>query len=222
MAADDVLNICFHGIGTPRRELEPGEDIYWVETDRYVQILNEIATWHSAQISFDDGNASDTQIGLPALVERGLSAQFFLLAGRLGMPGSLTVADVRELAKCGMSIGTHGMSHRPWRGMDPATREAELIEARRRLEDAAGSPVTVAACPLGRYDRRLLSDLRRLGYQRVYTSDRHVARRDSWLQPRFSVRRDDTLESLRTAVLSRPGPVRQARLNVVGLVKRLR
>jgi len=222
MAGNDVLNICFHGIGTPRRELEPGEDVYWVAADRYLRILDEIATWPLVQVSFDDGNASDTQIGLPTLVERGLTAKFFLLAGRFGARGSLAVDDVRELAAAGMTIGTHGMSHRPWRGMDPATREAELIEARQRLEEAAGSAVTEAACPLGRYDRRLLSDLRRLGYRRVYTSDRQAARRGSWLQPRFSVRRDDTPESLRAAVLTRPSLAQRARPSAVGLVKRLR
>jgi len=29
MAEDDILNICFRGIGTPRRALEPGEDVGW-------------------------------------------------------------------------------------------------------------------------------------------------------------------------------------------------
>ena len=222
MARDDVLNICFHGIGTPRRELEPGEDAYWVDTDRFLRILDEIATWPSARISFDDANASDAQIGLPALVERGLRAQFFLIAGRLGRQGSLAVGDVRELARQGMVIGTHGMSHRPWLGMNPATREAELVEARSRIEDASGVSVTDAACPLGRYDRRLLSDLRRLGYRRVYTSDRRAARPGSWLQPRFSVHRDDTGESLRATLLSQPSLARRARQEVVGVVKRLR
>ena len=33
-AGDDVLNICFHGIGTPQRQLQPGEDAYWVDTER--------------------------------------------------------------------------------------------------------------------------------------------------------------------------------------------
>ncbi len=222
MAEDDVLNICFHGIGTPRRELEPGEDGYWIDADRFLRILDEIATWPSVQISFDDANASDVQIGLPALVERGLRAQFFLLAGRLGGQGSLAVGDVRELAHRGMAIGTHGMSHRPWPRMNPATREAELVEARHRIGEAAGVSVTDAACPLGRYDRRLLSDLRRLGYRRVYTSDRRAARRDSWLQPRFSVRRGDTSESLRATLLSQPSLARRVRQDAVGLVKRLR
>jgi hypothetical protein len=51
--------------------------------------------------------------------------------------------------------------------MNVATREAELVQPRRQIEDAAGVAVTEAACPLRRYDRRLLTDLRRLGYRRV-------------------------------------------------------
>jgi peptidoglycan/xylan/chitin deacetylase (PgdA/CDA1 family) len=222
MGGHELLNVCFHGIGTPRRELEPGEDAYWIDTARFLGILDEIATWPSVQISFDDANASDAQIALPGLVERGLKAQFFLLAGRLGTQGSLGVDDVRELTARGMTIGSHGMFHRPWPKMSPAAREAELVEARRQIGAAAGVLVTDAACPLGRYDRQLLADLRRLGYRRVYTSDRRPARPDGWLQPRFSVRREDTPESLRAAMHTRPGLPLRARRNVVGLVKRLR
>ena len=107
-------------------------------TPGFLRSLDEIATWSSVRISFDDGNASDMRIAMPALVERGLSAQCFLLAGRLGMPGSLDIDDVRELTSGGMSVGSHGMAHRSWRGMDPATRKAELIEARQRLEEVGG------------------------------------------------------------------------------------
>jgi peptidoglycan/xylan/chitin deacetylase (PgdA/CDA1 family) len=221
MTGNEVLNICFHGIGSPQRELEAGEEAYWVDTDRFLRILDEIASWPSARISFDDGNASDEQIGLPALLERGLSAQFFLLAGRLDKPGSLGADGVRELVRRGMSVGTHGMSHRSWRAMDPATRETELVEARRRLEELVGADVTDAACPRGSYDRRLLSSLRRLGYRRVYTSDRRPARREAWLQPRFSVRCQDTPETLRATILSRSALAR-VRLNAIGLAKRMR
>jgi len=34
------------------------------------------------QLSFDDGNRSDVGIALPALLERELSATFFVVAGR--------------------------------------------------------------------------------------------------------------------------------------------
>jgi peptidoglycan/xylan/chitin deacetylase (PgdA/CDA1 family) len=217
-----ILNVCFHGIGTPRRALEPGEESYWVGTRQFTAILDEVAGWGNTRLSFDDGNASDVEIALPALAERGLSADFFLLAGRLGAPGSVDADGVRTLRSLGMAIGTHGMRHRPWRGMDAHTRHEELVEARARLAAAAGSVVDAASCPLGCYDRRLLADLRRLGYQRVYTSDRRPARRNAWLQPRFSVRHDDTPETLRAALLTRPTLRRRVRSGAVTLVKRWR
>jgi len=214
------LNVCFHGVGTPGRELEPGEDPYWVTRDAFLAIVDELATWPSVRISFDDGNASDVEIGLPALVERDLRADFFVLAGRLGAAGSLDAAAVRELREQGMTIGSHGMAHRSWRAMDPSTRDAELVTARERLAEVAGAPVDAAACPLGRYDRRLLADLKRLGYRRVYTSDRRPARAGAWLQPRYSVRHGDTPGSLREQV--RPDLAARARLEAKALVKRLR
>ena len=49
------------------------------------------------RLSFDDGNSSDVEIALPALRERGLPRRFFVVAGRLDRPGSLSRDDVREL-----------------------------------------------------------------------------------------------------------------------------
>src|SRR5690349_7096366 len=101
-----VVNVCFHGIGTPQRELEPGEAPYWVSEAAFHEVLDEIAGWPRIRISFDDGNASDLDLALPALVERGLTADFFVLAGRLESEGSLDVDAVRELCRAGMTIGT--------------------------------------------------------------------------------------------------------------------
>jgi peptidoglycan/xylan/chitin deacetylase (PgdA/CDA1 family) len=220
--SDQVVNVCFHGIGKPRRELEPGEAPYWVAEDQFLAILDEVATWPSVRVSFDDGNSSDVDLALPALVERGLTADFFVLAGRLDSPGSLDADGVRELHRNGMTVGTHGMSHRSWRGMDARTREDELVVARDRLAEVVGEPVDRAACPLGRYDRQLLTEMRRLGYTRVFTSDRRAARAGAWLQPRFSVRAPDTPGSMRDQALTRPGLLRRSKLSAVGVVKRLR
>lgn len=217
-----VSNICFHGVGTPRRTLEPGESTYWVDVPRFLAILDEVATWPSVRISFDDGNASDVDIALPALVSRGLSADFFVLAGRLGSAGSVDEDGVRELHRQGMTIGTHGMAHRSWRNMDSPTRYEELIAAREQLTEVVGASVDTAACPLGRYDRRLLAELHRLDYRRVFTSDRRPARPDAWLQPRFSARHVDTPDSLRAEALD-PAPVaRRLVAAAKGAAKRLR
>ncbi|MEU4424420.1 polysaccharide deacetylase family protein [Actinoplanes sp. NPDC024001] len=217
-----VINICFHGIGTPQRDLEPGEDRYWISEELFHAVLDEIRGWPAVRISFDDGNTSDVEIGLPALLERGLTADFFVLAARLGKPGSLDEDAVRLLHRSGMTVGTHGMWHRPWRGMDPATSDEELVVARDRLAEVVGAPVDQAACPLGRYDRELIARMRRLGYTRVFTSDRRRARPGAWLQPRYSVRVDDTVGSLRAEALVGPGVLSRWKLEAVGVAKRLR
>jgi peptidoglycan/xylan/chitin deacetylase (PgdA/CDA1 family) len=217
------VNLCFHGVGVPQRVLEPGEDGYWVSRDAFERILDDVLTWPDrVNLSFDDGNASDAEIALPALTQRGLTAQFFVLAGRFDTVGSLSADDVRELAAAGMGVGTHGMAHQSWRNLSESDQLAELVTARDEISAAVGRPVTEAACPLGRYDRRLLSQLKRLGYTRVYTSDRRRTRDAAWLQPRYSVRVEDDVASLREHVLRPTSAVRTAKLNAVGLVKRWR
>jgi peptidoglycan/xylan/chitin deacetylase (PgdA/CDA1 family) len=221
-ATGSVINVCFHGIGTPGRELEPGEAPYWISVDTYHRVLDDLAGWPTVRISFDDGNASDVEIGLPGLLARGLVADFFVLAGRLGQPGSLDEPAVKELVAAGMTVGTHGMNHIPWRGLDPATTRAELVDARARIAAVTGTPVDAAACPLGRYDRRLLGDLRRFGYRRVYTSDRRAADPNAWLQPRFSIRAEDTPESFRARATAVPALPARAKDAAKGLIKRWR
>ncbi len=221
-SSSPVVNVCFHGIGTPERRLEPGEAPYWVSESAFHRILDEVTGRPDVRLSFDDGNSSDVAIGLPALVERDLRATFFVLAGRLGERGSLGAEDVHELLSHGMAIGSHGMDHRPWRHLDPETRERELVGAREILADLTQTPVGAAAVPLGRYDRALLARLRRLGYRSVHTSDRRWATAEGWLQPRFSVRSQDTVRSLRAEVLTPPPLMRTVELRAVGLLKRLR
>lgn len=217
-----VVNVCFHGIGTPQRELEPGEARYWVTPEVFTEILDRVVGRRQVRLSFDDGNASDVRVALPALRDRGLTATFFVVAGRLGQPGSLTRDDVRRLHEAGMTIGSHGMWHRPWQGLDLTQQKEELVRAREVLSDVIGSPVHDAALPLGRYDRRLLSLLRPLGYRTVQTSDRRWARTGRWLQPRYSIRAGDTAQSVDREVLRRPSVPAHASRVLVGTAKRLR
>ncbi|GAA1613132.1 polysaccharide deacetylase family protein [Actinoplanes couchii] len=217
-----IRNVCFHGIGTPERDLEPGEDRYWISPELFEAVLDEIRHWPGLRVSFDDSNISDVAYGLPALLSRGLTADFFVLAGRLDSPGSLDEDAVRLLHRSGMTVGTHGMRHVPWRGLSPSAADEELVAAREILTKTVGTEVSTAACPLGRYDRTLLTRMRRLGYTRVFTSDRRPARAASWLQPRFTVRNDDTPESLRAEAIDGPSLLGGLKLETIGLIKRLR
>ena len=206
----------------PHRVLEPDEDTYWVSHEMFLQVLDLVVDRSDVALSFDDGNASDVQLALPALRERGLTASFFVLAGRLGRPGSLSEADLATLVREGMTVGTHGMDHISWRKLDEAAAQRELVEARDVIATAVSRPVIEAACPLGRYDRSVLHRLRKLDYARVYTSDRARARPSAWLQARYSVTAHDSISSLQAQVLSLPSMTQRLRHLAVGQVKRLR
>lgn len=188
----EIVNLCFHGIGEPGRPLEPDEDLYWVDEDQFLEILDVVAGHPSVCITFDDGNASDASIALAALRERGLTAKFFVVADRIGEAGSLRREDIRDLVRNRMVIGSHGKGHRAWRSVRGDELGQELAGAASVIADAAGHPVREVACPFGSYDRRVLAAIRRAGFERVYTVDGGPAQAGAWLQPRYTVRAADT------------------------------
>jgi peptidoglycan/xylan/chitin deacetylase (PgdA/CDA1 family) len=216
-----IVNLSFHGIGQNLVEREPGESRYWVSTDAFPRMLDAVVGRSDVRLSFDDGNASDATIALPALLERGLTATFFALAGRLDDAASLHPADLRELRAAGMTIGSHGWAHVPWRGLSEADAHRELVEARQAIAEAALAPIDEAAMPLGRYDRQLLRRLRAADYRHVFTSDRMPARPSDWLQPRYSATATDTVDSI-VANLDRRRDLRMIRDVAASWVKRIR
>ena len=211
------FNLCFHGIGTPQRELEPGEEEFWLEVDQFDEMLAMISRHPFINVTVDDGNASDLTHALPALQRHGLAATFFVVAERIDAPGALSTEGIQELVGAGMRIGTHGLAHRPWRSLAGHCLEAEM-RAARIIAEVANAPVREAACPFGSYDRRVLGALRRHGFTRVYTVDRGRARHGAWLQPRYTVRKDDTPADLERLAY----PARGSRVGLRTLIKRLR
>ncbi|GAA0952538.1 polysaccharide deacetylase family protein [Nonomuraea longicatena] len=188
--AESVVNLTVHGIGDTGRRLDPGEDLTWVGVERFERVMDAVAGRPDVRITFDDGNASDVEIALPRLKERGLRAEFFVLAGLLGQTGRLDADGVRELLAAGMRVSSHGWAHRDWRTLDAAQAGEELVEAHRVLGAMTGQRVSRVAIPFGSYDRRVLARLRRAGVTRAYTSDGGRARAGSWLQARTSLKHD--------------------------------
>lgn len=216
-----AANLTFHGIGKPPTDVSDAERALWLSRPRFEAMIELAAATRdlSLVLTFDDGNESDVTFALPALVQRGLRACFFLPAGRLDQGGYLASDEVRTLVASGMTIGTHGMHHRPWRRLSDADLHEELVTARTILEDVSASVITEASCPFGAYNRRVLGRLRTLGYTRVYTSDGGTTRSDAWLQPRVSVRATDTPEGLFHSLCNQPLQSRLIRRSK-GIVKR--
>lgn len=168
------LILSFHGIGRPQRALDHDEPPYWIPEDRFHRIVDRIVhdpVLAGVQLTFDDGNSSDYAIAFPRLGGEGLSASFFVLAGRLNVEGYLTAAQLHEMASAGMEVGLHGMHHVDWTAQDDARLSAEIGAARSIIEAASGRPVTSVAVPKGRYDYRVLRRLKAERFRRIYTSD---------------------------------------------------
>ena len=196
MRAPRTFILNFHGLGRAAREMEPGEEAYWITRDLFCHWLDEALAWGERcdarpMVTFDDGNASDLEIGHEELAERGLRGLFFVLTGRLDRSGSLSRADVRALAGHGHTIGSHGADHVDWRLLNDAEQSREYDDARAGLSSLINAPIRHIAVPFGRYNRHVVSALRHRGYEAVFTSDKGTYRGAPFLRPRICVTAHD-------------------------------
>jgi peptidoglycan/xylan/chitin deacetylase (PgdA/CDA1 family) len=217
-----IVNITIHGVGPAGRELDSGEEQVWVSIGQLERLLDAVVDRADVRLTFDDGNASDVEIALPRLVERGLTAEFFLLAGMLGESGRVDRAGVRALLDAGMAIGSHGWAHRDWRRLDEAQAREELHDAHRVLGELTGRAVSRVAIPFGSYDRHVLRRLRSAEVTCAYTSDGGRVRPDAWLQARTSLRHDMDAAWIARLLDPHTPLTRRARSGVARAVKRLR
>ena len=220
MSGFTALN--FHGIGTPGRNLEPGEAPYWVETARFDAILDRVAAHPDRgrlRVTFDDGNLSDLTIALPALEARGLTADFFVLSGRIGAPGSLGPDDIAALIAAGMGIGSHGVAHVDWSALTPAELAEELAGSKAALEALCGRPVRSAAIPFGRWNGAVLRALRAAGYDTAWSSDGGMARPGDFPVARTSVRGAMGMDEIDAVLSGRMGSARRLR-RALGLARK--
>lgn len=215
----DRIALIFHGIGTPARPLEPGEAPYWLSESQFKSILDQVASAPDRYVlTFDDGNASDHDIALPLMLGRGLTAQIFVLSGRLDQPGSLSRDHVIALQSAGMTIGSHGIAHRKLTALDDAALSAELSQSRAVLQDLCGRPVTGLGIPFGAYDARVLRAARRAGYDQAWSSDRGPMGQ-GFLRARTSFRGDMDAAQIRSILAGDMPAMARLRRNL-GMIRR--
>lgn len=219
-----LIAINLHGIGEPRRPLEPGEAAYWISEAQYRDLVRAIAaSAHRDRIhlTFDDGNASDLEIGLPGLLEHGLRADFFVLTGRLDQSGSLSRTDLLTLRSADMGVGSHGVDHVDWSDLSAQALHEEITRSRDVLTELTGAPVTHAAVPFGRWSGRVLKALHAAGYDRIWTSDGGTYRPGQVVRPRTSLRGDMTAQTFDRIIAGAMSPTARLRRTLGMACKRL-
>lgn len=133
----------------------------------------------SALLTFDDGYRSISKGALPWLRRFGYPAVLFVptdfIGGRSWFDADREPEepicdwdDLRELERCGISVQSHGASHRPFSALDPAEQEHELLRSKVVLETGLGKSVEVFAYPYGdcgSAPTELEKALKRAGYR---------------------------------------------------------
>ena len=197
-AGSALINLAFHGIGTPERELEPDEEQYWVDADLFEELLD--AARGPARGAADVRRRQrlgplDRPADAPrARSDRGLlrdrrAAGPARLAGRRRRPcagrGRDDDRDARHAAPpLALARRARGTARSSTRRESCSRRRPARASTRRRARTAR-----TTAGPCARLKQR--------EFRRVYSVDRRPARPDAWFQPRYVIRRGDTASTVR-------------------------
>ncbi len=166
-------------------------------TTRHIQEVNE-SPEHSVVITFDDGHRTDVLTALPLLLDHGQKAEFYVTTGWIGHRRYMNKSDIRELAEAGMTIGSHGVTHRYFDDMSVTDLRGELRDSKASLEDILGQEVCSGSVPGGRLHEQTESIAAELGYRYLCSSSVGIARlseaMDFRLIPRLVVNRTTSLQ----------------------------
>ncbi|MGF1505650.1 MAG: polysaccharide deacetylase family protein [Chloroflexi bacterium] len=168
-----MITLLYHRIGT--------DDHLAVHPQRFRWQMAWLAQHPTVtyELTFDDGTIDFANTAWPILMEYGLSATLFVVAGKVGgradwSGGSgaplLDWGDLAHLAAQGVTIGAHGLHHRPLDQLPPAEQMNSLRTARDRLASQLGLAPAGLAYPYGRHDAQVCASAAEAGFTHGYTA----------------------------------------------------
>jgi peptidoglycan/xylan/chitin deacetylase (PgdA/CDA1 family) len=117
-------------------------------------------TRRSALLTFDDGYRSVLTVALPVLRQFQYPAVLFVPTDFIGGRNSFDEGiepeeaicnwdELRELERHGVSIQSHGATHRPFSELELGEQKVELVRSKLQLERRLEKPVEIIAFPYG-------------------------------------------------------------------------
>lgn len=121
-------------------------------------------------ITFDDGHYSDYSHALPILKRCNLVGNFFITTDWVSKPGYVSWNNLIEIKDAGMSIQSHGVSHRFLPDLTISDLQKELRNSKRTLEQRLGISVDFISIPSGFVSKRVVEMAKDENYRGVCTS----------------------------------------------------
>ena len=130
-------------------------------TDLTWKLNHQSMSENITAITFDDGYRDNYEHAFPALLDLGISATFYVIAGLIADKAMtpklqiyrglkmMTKGQIIEMSNSGMEIGSHTWSHYPLKHADKKTLRYELETSKKYLEDILSREVTSFSYPNG-------------------------------------------------------------------------
>jgi peptidoglycan/xylan/chitin deacetylase (PgdA/CDA1 family) len=174
----------------------------------------------SVVITFDDGYIDNYALAFPALRRLQLKATFFVIVSRIGQPGYMTWAHLREMQKHGMEIHSHTLTHPHLETLPAEAIRTELFASRSILEHELATSIDFVSFPNGSYNDVVVQAAAEAGYAGSCTSDfgYFSPATTPYCIPRIAVRRHHGLSDFRKIVSKDKAYL--ARLGLVSGIRR--
>lgn len=169
--------------------------------------LRTLKSWpvKSVVITFDDGHRSNYTLALPILNKFGFKAEFYITTDWIGKANYLNPEDIIRLSNAGMSIGTHGTSHRYFNNLPRDSQKHELTESTKKLKRIIGKNIFNLSMPGGRFTDSTVSLALNSDLTTLATSKTDYLTSENFLNiPRFALIDTTTIAEFQKIVNQHP------------------
>ena len=163
-----------------------GEDMAWLARHRYHAITLQRAYdyWtramplpqHPVVISFDDGYLSQYAHALPVLDAHHWPGVLNMEVNFLQPVGGLRPWRIRRMLAAGWELDAHTLTHPDLTTLDDTELRRQVAGSREALRRRFHVPVNFFCYPGGRYDDKVIAEVRRAGFLGATTTTYGLAR----------------------------------------------